>query len=421
MHYNKKTLSNGLRIVYEEIPYVQSVTIGVWIAAGTRDEDTGNNGISHFIEHMMFKGTARRTAKDIAEEIDNVGGQLNAFTGKECTCYYAKVLNSQLELAFDMLSDMLFNSLFSEKDIEKEKNVVLEEINMYEDNPEELVHDLFTANILKDHPLGFPVLGTRKAVINYKRRNIIEYIDRHYRPDNTVISIAGNVRFEDIIEYAEKYFARWGERKNQPVDNPEPPLNFKYQIKKRETEQVHFCLGFKGLNQRDKNLYSFLALNNLLGGGMSSRLFQKIREELGLVYSVYSYPATYSDVGLMTIYAGTNPSQLERVFHHIVEELNSLKSKGVTKEELNRVKEQMKGNYILGMEGTGSRMSAMGKSELLLGRIYSQEEVLEKIDEINIDSFFSVVEDVINFDRMAVTILGNVNDGVLKPLEMIKC
>ncbi|MBA1333914.1 MAG: putative zinc protease YmxG [Firmicutes bacterium] len=419
MHYKKETLPNGLRVVFEEIPYVQSLSIGIWVGAGTRDEDRFNNGISHFIEHMMFKGTETRSAKDIAEQVDNIGGQLNAFTGKECTCYYAKVLNSHLELAFDILSDMMFRSLFSEKDIEKEKNVVIEEINMYEDNPEELVHDLYAANILKGHSLGFPVLGTKKTVKAYKREDILSYLNRFYRPDNTVISVAGNADFERIVEYAKVYFGEWGEREKSPIVLNEPSLNFGHQVKKKDTEQVHFCLGFKGLDQRDKNLYSFLALNNLLGGGMSSRLFQRIREELGLVYSVYSYPATYSDIGLMTIYAGTNPAQLEKVFSYIIEELIQLKEKGISEVELSRIKEQMKGNYILSMEGTGSRMSALGKSELLLDRTFTQEEILEKIDMISMESFISIVDDVLNFERMAVTVLGNVNKNVLKVLESV--
>lgn len=417
MHYKKETLPNGLRIVFEEIPHVQSLSIGIWVGAGTRDEDRYNNGISHFIEHMMFKGTETRSAKDIAEQIDNIGGQLNAFTGKECTCYYAKVLNSHIELAFDILSDMMFKSLFDDKDIVKEKNVVIEEINMYEDNPEELVHDLYAANIFKGHSLGFPVLGTKKTVKAYKRKDILLYLNRFYRPDNTVISVAGNADFERIVEYSKKFFGEWGERDSSPGQFGEPSLNFGRQVKKRDTEQVHFCLGFKGLNQRDKNLYSFLALNNLLGGGMSSRLFQRIREELALVYSVYSYPATYSDIGLMTVYAGTNPAQLEKVFSYIIEELMQLREKGISGVELNRVKEQMKGNYILGMEGTGSRMSALGKSELLLGRTFTPEETLEKIDKISMESFVSVIDNVLDFEQMAVTVLGNIDKKVLKVLE----
>ena len=330
MQYKKIVLPNGLRIVVEEIPYVQSASIGVWIGAGTRNEQQESNGISHFIEHMAFKGTRRRSARDIAEEIDNVGGQLNAFTGKECTCYYVKVLNSYLELAFDILSDMLFCSEFSDLEIDKEKNVIYEEINMYEDNPEEMVHDIYASNVFKGHPLGLPVLGDCKTVKGIKRMDILEYLKVNYRPGNTVLSVAGSVKCNDIEALTLKYFSDWGERSRNPAELTIPSLTFDHKIRQKDTEQVHFCLGFEGFNQKDEKLYSFLALNNLLGGGMSSRLFQKVREELGLVYSIYSYPATYRDVGLMTVYAGTGISQLERVIQAIIEELKDIRKTGKT-------------------------------------------------------------------------------------------
>lgn len=418
--YYKDVLPNGLRIIYEEIPYVQSVSVGIWVGAGSRYEKRQNNGISHFIEHMLFKGTSQRSAKDIAEQIDNVGGQLNAFTGKECTCYYSKVLNTQLELALDILSDMFFNSSFLPEAIEKEKNVVLEEINMYEDAPEELVHDLYAGTILKGHPLGYPILGDADTVINFKRNELVNYMEKNYRPDNTVIAIAGNVNYEQLMEIVKKRFGCW--QNNAPAldARQDPLMNYEFSVRKKDTEQVHICVGFKGLNQKNEKLYSLLALNNLLGGGMSSRLFQKIREDLGLVYSVYSYSSTFSDVGLMTIYAGTNSSQLERVMHLIIDELTALKREGVSVKELNRIKEQMKGNYILGAESTGSRMASIGKSELLLGKIYEKEEVLRRIDSISMDSFAEVINDVIKFDSMAAAILGNVSKNDIGLLEMIK-
>jgi predicted Zn-dependent peptidase len=420
MYFKRKTLPNGLRIVFEKLSHVQSVSIGLWIAAGTRYEDINNNGISHFIEHMMFKGTTRRKAKDIAEEVDNIGGQLNAFTGKECTCYYAKVLNSHIDLAFDILSDMMFHSLFDQTDIEKEKNVVLEEINMYEDNPEELIHDLFAANILKGHPLGLPVLGTRSTTGQFSRSDIVDYLRKFYRPDNTVISVVGNTDFDDIVRYTEEYFGHWGPTESPINKSVRPSLNYKSEVKKKDTEQVHFCLGFNGLDQKDENLYSFLALNNLLGGGMSSRLFQKIREDLGLVYSVYCYPATYNDIGIMTIYAGTSRLQLNNVLECIIDEVKSIRDNGVTDSELSRVKEQMKGNYILGMEGTGSRMSSLGKSALLLGEVYTQQQIIDKIDRIDKKSFSDVAGRVIDFDRMAFTVLGNIEPSEIVGLGVVE-
>ncbi len=419
MPYKKFVLPNGLRIVFERIPYVQSVSVGLWIAAGARHEGPNINGMSHFIEHMVFKGTTRRSARAIAEEIDNVGGHLNAFTGKECTCYYVKVLNRRVELAFDILSDMLFHSKFSKSDIAKEKNVVYEEINMYEDSPEEIVHDIYASNVFRSHALGYPILGKRETVRKINRENMLKYLRGHYRPDNTVISIAGNVRHEEIEVLAAKYFADWEYEAIDTTDTGRPSMSFGYNIKQRDTEQVHFCMGFKGLDQRDKKLYPFLALINLLGGGMSSRLFQKVREELGLVYSIFTYPATYSDVGLMTIYAGTNPAQLERVIQTIYDELRDVKNNGIKKSELLRVKEQMKGNYMLGMEGTGSRMSSMGKSELLLGRIFSQEETLKDIDKISMEDFREIIDRVLDFENMAITVLGNVDENTERLLEMV--
>lgn len=419
MCYKKLVLPNGLRIVFEEIPYVQSVSVGVWIAAGARHEQPDINGMSHFIEHMVFKGTAKRSARAIAEEIDNVGGHLNAFTGKECTCYYIKVLNKQMELAFDILSDMLFCSKFSKRDINKEKNVIYEEINMYEDSPEELIHDIHASKVFRGHPLGYPILGDTETVKRMKRKDMLNYLQSNYRPDNTVISVAGNVKYREIEKLADKYFSEWGGKNPDTTNTGRPALSFGYNTKQRDTEQVHFCMGFKGVDQRDEKLYPFLALNNLLGGGMSSRLFQKVREELGLVYSIFTYPATYSDVGLMTIYAGTNPARLQRVMQTIYDELKDIKGKGIKESELSRVKEQMKGNYMLGMEGTGSRMSSMGKSELLLGRIFSQEETLKSIDNISMEDLKDMIDKVLDFDSIAITVLGNVDENTERLLGMV--
>ncbi|MDO8685183.1 MAG: pitrilysin family protein, partial [Clostridiales bacterium] len=350
--FKRHKFNNGLRVVYEILPYVRSVSTGIWVGTGSRSETKSNSGISHFVEHMMFKGTQRRSACQIAEEIDNIGGQINAFTGKECTCYYAKILDTHIEIAFDILADMLFNSMFAKKDIAIEKKVILEEIGMYEDSPEELVHDLITETVWKNNPVGMPVLGNKTSLPKINAIKISEYMDAAYNPENCVISVAGNFKEEELLSLIEKYFSRW-QSKNL-TNGSLPAVDFipGFNLKKKDTEQVHLCIGFNGVPQGDEKLYPLLAINNVLGGGMSSRLFQKIREEKGLVYSIYSYPSAYKDAGIFTIYAGMNPVYMPKVVEMICNEINILKDKGIDELTLNRTKEQLKGNYILGLEGT---------------------------------------------------------------------
>jgi predicted Zn-dependent peptidase len=404
--YNKYKLNNGLRIVTEYIPHVKSVSIGIWIETGSRYENSTNNGISHFIEHMLFKGTKNRNAKSIAESIDNIGGQLNAFTSKECTCFYAKVLDNHLPIAIDVLSDMLFNSTFSEIDMEKEKSVVIEEINMYEDSPEDLVHDLISTTVFNGHPLAYPILGNVDTLKNLNRSDILNYFNQHYTPDNTVIAIAGNFDRDNIVKLIEKYFGGWVGNKIQ-IESQKPPTLYQRLIgKNKPTEQLHLCIGMEGVSQGKKDLYSLLVLNNIFGGSMSSRLFQRIREEKGLVYSIYSYPSSYKDIGVFTVYAGLNPNQTLNVVKLITEEINSIKSKGLTKEEFSRAKEQLKGNYTLGLESTSSRMTSLGKSELLLGKIYSPKEIIEKIDKVTIEDVVNIIDKVFDFNKFNIAYVG---------------
>ena len=407
------TLKNGVRVVYEKIPYVRSISTGLWIGAGSRGENTTNNGISHFIEHMLFKGTKTRTAKEIAETIDNIGGQLNAFTGKECTCYYTKTLDTHLDTSLDLLSDMLFNSRFDKKDIELEKNVVIEEIGMYEDTPEELVHDILSEAVWQDNSLGMPILGTHKSLNNINRDLIKKYMENNYSPKNTVISIVGNFEKDRVIESVKKRFEHW--EYNSNYQNKETKVaEFKNNkiIREKETEQVHVCLGFKGLEHGSEQIYSLLAANNIFGGGMSSRLFQKIREEKGLVYSIYSYPSTYKNAGLFTVYAGMNPEHLNEVLKLILNEVKILMEKGISKKDINKSKEQLKGNYILGLESTSSRMNSIGKSELLLGRILSPQEVLDKIDKVDSESVNNVINKVFDLNNIGFSVVGNIKRDI---------
>jgi predicted Zn-dependent peptidase len=410
--YNIVSLENGLRVVYEKIPHVRSVSAGIWVGTGSRNENLGNNGVSHFVEHMLFKGTRNRTAKDIAEAMDQIGGQINAFTGKECTCYYAKTLDTHLERVFDILSDMFFHSTFVPKDIEVEKKVILEEINMYEDTPEEMVHDLLTEISWKGHPLGFSILGTVESLSGLDQKRIKNYLKARYSPWNTVISVAGNFEEKALLDCVQAYFESWNKMGTTDKILKRAKFNPNTYYKEKDIEQMHVCIGFDSVENSSEDLYSLLALNNILGGGMSSRLFQKIREELGLVYSIYSYPSAYSNGGIFNIYAGKNPQYFEQVLKLIANELVLIKKQGVLKEELLKTKEQLKANYILGLESTSSRMNSIGKSLLLLNKVQTQEEILGKIDDITETSINKITHEVLNFKKVSMAVVGKVNQKV---------
>lgn len=412
--YIKHKLNNGIRIVAEEIKYVNSISLGIWVKVGSRYENASNNGVSHFIEHMLFKGTKNRSAKEIANAIDKIGGQLNAFTAKECTCYYAKVLDTHFDIALDILTDMFFNSSFSEIEIEKEKGVVLEEIGMYEDSPEDLVHDIFTQSVWSGNPLGMPILGTEESLKALNRSDIIDYIKNNYTPENIVISVVGNFQERYVLEQIERAFSDYKPTKANRQEVSKPVFTSNYKYKKKDTEQAHLCLGFNGLELGNEYTYPLLVMNNILGGAMSSRLFQKIREEKGLAYSVFSYPSSYTDSGILSIYAGMKPNQLDYVIELINEEIKELKVKGITEEELYDSKQQIKGSYILGLESTSGRMISIGKSELLLDKIYSPKEITEFIDAVEMDDISHVIDLVFNTEEMGAAIIGPNNSAALK-------
>lgn len=404
MLYQKEILPNGVRVVTEEIDYVRSVAIGIWVGTGSRYETQGYEGISHFIEHMFFKGTKNRTARQLAESLEAVGGQLNAFTTKEFTCYYAKVLDEDIPLAIDVLSDMFFHSSFDSKEIDKEKNVVIEEIKMYQDTPDELIHDLFSQYIWNGHPLGKPILGVEDTINGLNREKVLTYLDKRYTPDQVVIAVAGKIKHEDIVAKLSHFGEFQRIRENVPAG--EPQASVVRDSVGKDTEQMHVLVGVPGLGQDEEDMYALNIVNNILGGGLSSRLFQEIREQRGLAYSVYSYHSTFSDTGLFAIYAGTSPSNTEEVVKCILEEMNSLKRDGITEEELVRTKAQIKGNLFLGLESVNSRMSRLGKTELTFGRVKTAEEAVEKLEKVTLPDIKRVMDRIWVKDRISILTLG---------------
>lgn len=390
----KFKLRNDIEVIVEKLEHVKSVSVGYWVRVGSMNETEKNNGVSHFIEHMLFKGTEHLTAKEIATTMDNIGGQLNAFTSKECTCYYAKVMDTHVDIAFNVLSDMIQNPLFEERDIERERGVVIEEINMYEDSPEDLAHDELAKVMYQNNPLGYPILGTIETLTAMDRECIVSYYNQYYTPQNLVISVVGNVDYDQVIEMLNDRLGDWEAKHGDFNQKVTEELTTGVVKRTKDIEQFHMCLGFKGYGRNDQRQYSLLVLNNILGGSMSSRLFQKIREEMGLVYSIYSYPTNYFDTGVFTIYAGMNSNEVETVMTLIKDELELLKTESVSDEEFLTAKEQLKGNYILGLESTSSRMINYGRSYLLEGSIKTQEEILEKIDKISKKDIENIIEDI---------------------------
>lgn len=391
--YKLYTLKNGLRVVTEQYQGVNSISVGIMIQNGSRNEQIELNGISHFIEHMFFKGTNKRSAKEIAETIENVGGQINAFTGKESTCYYIKNLYTHLELSLEVLSDMLLNSKFDAEEIEREKSVVVEEINMNEDNPEDVLYDIHSKAAFKESTLAYPILGTIEKVRGITRDDITSFISEKYTPFNSVISVCGKFDEKELSELVEKYFGAWESKTEYiPTYNKEN-LQLGSYTSSKEIEQLHISLGIKGLPFGHDKGYALVLLSNILGGGASSILFQKVREELGLCYSIYCYPQTFQEIGMVDIYTGLGKNYGEKALDVIIKELNKFVKEGITKEILQINKEKIKANFILGQESTSSKMFSNAKSILFRNRIRTEEEVIKKIDDINYDDIDYVLKE----------------------------
>ncbi len=390
-------LPNGVRVVGEEIPTIRSVSIGVWIGTGSRYETLENNGISHFLEHMFFKGTRRYSARELASVFDGIGGQVNAFTSKEYTCYYAKVLDEHFSLALDTLADMLFHSEFAPEEMEKEKKVVIEEIRMGEDEPDELVMDVLTENVYVGHPLGYTILGLEDNLRRFTQGDIYRYIGDRYSSHNIVVAIAGNISQAAAVAEVERLFAEADNRVKKDMHNVIAPV-FQVQssFRKKDTEQVHLVLATQGIPAGDPDLYPLILINNALGSSPSSRLFQEIREERGLAYSVFSFHSAYRDCGMFGVYAGTSPEQGGDVAALIRQTCADIAVHGLTEEELQKGKDQVKGSMMLSLESSSSRMSRLGKNELLLNREVTLDESLEKINQVTPEDITRVARKVLS-------------------------
>ncbi|HWK24741.1 MAG TPA: pitrilysin family protein [Ureibacillus sp.] len=399
------TCQNGVRIVSEEIPYVRSISVGIWVGAGSRFELPEENGITHFIEHMLFKGTKTRTARQIAEEFDRIGGELNAFTSKENTCYYAKVLDHHGELAVSILADMFFNSTFDPIELDKERQVVLEEILMSEDAPDDDVHEQLWRVMYPTDALGLPILGTNKTLSTFTADTIRQYMEKFYFPENIVVSVAGNVT-KELLLHIEQLFGRY-ERSSKAVDTKltYPSFNSGRFVKERDVEQSHLAISYPAIGVKDPKINSFIALNNIVGGNMSSRLFQEVREERGLAYTIFSYQSCYEDVGAFTIYGGTNNQQLSNMHETINTTLQKVRNDGISETELLNAKEQLKGSFVLGLESTNSRMSRNGRNELIHRRHKSIDEILADIDEVSMDKVDELIQSILSTDP-AISIIG---------------
>lgn len=400
------TLKNGVRVVMERMDAVRSVSIGVWINTGSIRERGMELGASHFIEHMIFKGTERRTAAEIAAETDSIGGTLNAFTSKECTCVYARVLDEHLPIAADILSDLVLHSKFAPEELEKEKSVIIEEILMNEDSPEDVTAETANELFFGDDPLSQPILGTKKTVSAFTRESLLTYMAKHYVPKNIVVACAGHFDEDELLSLVEKEFDMpESPSHNDPLEQSFPGGS-RLKCVKKDIEQVHITLMAPGCARDTKLQYPLAVLSNVIGGSMSSRLFQSIRERRGLAYSVYSYPIYYSGTGSFALYAGTGEKQSEEVFELMLKELADIRAKGVTEEEFTRCKEQLKGSYLLGMESSGAVMNAIGKVALLQNREYDEARTLESIACVTMEDIASAIDFALDPKNFVAALVG---------------
>jgi len=416
----REVLPNGLTVITEQMQHIRSVSIGIWVKTGSRDEDPQWNGISHFVEHMVFKGTKHRSAEDIARQVDSIGGNMDAFTAKECICFNVKLLDEHLPIAMDVLSDLVLHPVFAAPDISRERGVILEEIKMDEDSPDYLVHEIFTQNFWKDHPLGKPILGTKDTVKRFERDPVLGFYGQRFAPGNLIISAAGNLQHEPFVELVNRHFHRMKSSKNG-FHSPQPRVVPRIVLRnKKSLEQVQICVGVPSHPIAHERRHASYILNTLLGGGMSSRLFQNIRERQGLAYAIYSDLNPYRDTGCLSVYAGTSLESASKVVQCIVSEFHNLKSQPVPAEELRRSKDQLKGSLMLSLESSTARMSNLARQEMYFDRFYSMDELLQRIEKVTAEELQELANEFFRTDSIAVTVLGNLN-GLKLTRDQLAC
>jgi len=417
---HRRVLTNGLTVISEEMKHIRSVSIGIWVKTGSRDEDPQWNGLSHFIEHMVFKGTRNRSAEAIARQVDSIGGNLDAFTAKECVCFNVKVLDEHLPIALDVLSDLVLNPVFAVEDIARERRVILEEIKMDEDNPDYLVHEIFTQNFWKDHPLGKPILGTKDTVKRFERPVVLDLYEQRFTPGNLIIAAAGNLNHEHFVDLVAKHFHPMKPAKNGLHGIP-PRIVSRITLRnKKSLEQVQICVGVPSHPIAHEKRFASYILNTLLGGGMSSRLFQNIRERQGLAYAIYSDLNPYRDTGCLSVYAGTSRESAVKVVESIVSEFRNLKAEAVPEEELRRSKDQLKGSLMLSLEASTARMSNLARQDMYFDRFYGMDELIEKIEAVTAEDLQEMARDFFRTESIAVTVLGNLN-GLKVARDQLAC
>ena len=416
----RTVLPNGLTVISEEMPHIRSVSAGVWIRTGSRHEAAEVNGISHFAEHMVFKGTTTRTAEMIARQVDSFGGNLDAFTAKECVCFNVKVLDEHLDNAMDVLSDIVLNPSFNDADVKKERGVIMEEIKMDEDNPDYLVHEIFVQSFWKDHPLGRPILGTRETVRKFGPELLFDYYGKRFLAGNMVIAAAGNLKHDHFLDMVTAKFAHMPSATSELRDVAPTPMAKISMRNKKSLEQVQLCIGVPSYSISHENRYSSFILNTLLGGGMSSRLFQNIREKQGLVYSIFSELNPYRDTGCLAVYAGTSKESAPRVVQSVLREFRDLKEVPVSTEELVRAKAQLKGSLMLSLESSMARMSNLARQEMYYDRFYGLDEITDRIEAVQVEDVQKVAQEFFVSDQIAVTVLGNLT-GLRLSRDQIAC